>query len=247
MNQHPLEMVPSKSEKRYLQSRHEIFRPTPLSIAFCGISTSGKSSQMTTVANLLFPIMDNIVLISHTHREDPAWGPLKQRIEERQISRGEHPDTHPFVFENLTQLPAIIALQRERVREDKENNAPHVRQLLLILDDLLGDMSHSKILDSVVTRGRHAGISILASSQTIRGLSSAQRKNFSAWALGKLSAADWRVFEDEHAGSWVTREQLRELYKRATQKKYGFLYYRPRSNDLEHMFYANFTERLLVS
>ena len=96
MNQHPLEIVPSKSEKRYLQSRHEIFRPTPLSIAFCGISTSGKSSQMTTVANLLFPIMDNIVLISHTHREDPAWGPLKQRNEERQISRGEHPDTHPF-------------------------------------------------------------------------------------------------------------------------------------------------------
>ena len=43
------------------------------------------------------------------------------------------------------------------------------------------------------------------------------------------------------------REQLRELYKRATQQKYGFLYYRPRSNDLEHMFYANFTERLLVS
>ena len=54
-------------------------------------------------------------------------------------------------------------------------------------------------------------------------------------------------FEDEHAGSWVTREQLRELYKRATQKKYGFLYYRPRSNDLERMFFANFTERLLVS
>ena len=73
------------------------------------------------------------------------------------------------------------------------------------------------------------------------------RKNFSAWSLGKLSAADWRVFKDEHAGSWVTREQLRELYKRATQQKYGFLYYRPRSNDLEHMFYANFTERLLVS
>ena len=112
---------------------------------------------------------------------------------------------------------------------------------------MLGDMTHSKILDSVVTRGRHNGISILASSQTIKGLSSAQRKNFSAWAFGKLSAADWRVFEDEHAGSWVTREQLRELYKRATQQKYGFLYYRPRSNDLEHMFYANFTERLLVS
>ena len=115
---------------------------------------------MTTVANLLFPIMDNIVLISHTHREAPAWGTLKSRIEERQISRGEHPDTHPFVFENLTQLPAIIALQRERVREDKENNAPHVRQLRLVLDDMLGDMNHSKILDAVTTRGRPSGATL---------------------------------------------------------------------------------------
>ena len=127
MNQHPLDIVPSKSEKRYLQSRHELFRPTPLSIAFCGISTSGKSSQMTTVANLLFPIMDNIVLISHTHREDPAWGDLKAKIEQRQLQRGEHPDTHPYVFQNLTQLPAIIQLQRERVMEDKQNDAPHTQ------------------------------------------------------------------------------------------------------------------------
>jgi len=133
------------------------------------------------------------------------------------------------------------------MREDKENNAPHVRQLLLVLDDMLGEMNLNKTLSAVVTRGRHSGISILASSQTIRGLGVEQRRNFSAWALGKLSAADWRVFEDEHAGSWVTREQLRELYKRATQQKYSFLYYRPRSNDLEHMFYSSFTQRLLMS
>ena len=131
--------------------------------------------------------------------------------------------------------------------EDKQTDASHIRQLLLILDDMLGDMNHSKILDAVVTRGRHIGISILASSQTIKGLAVAQRRNFSAWALGKLSAADWKVFEDENAGSFVTREQLRELYKRATQKKYGFLFYRPRSNDIERMFYANFIERLIPS
>ena len=95
---------------------------------------------MTTVANLLFPIMDNIVLISHTHREDPAWGDLKAKIEQRQLQRGEHPDTHPYVFQNLTQLPAIIQLQRERIMEDKQNDAPHVRQLLLILNDMFGEV-----------------------------------------------------------------------------------------------------------
>ena len=74
---------------------------------------------MTTVANLLFPVMDNIVLISHTHTEDPAWGPLKQRVEERQISRAEHPDTHPFVFENLDS--SRLEPTRVKIEVDSQN------------------------------------------------------------------------------------------------------------------------------
>ena len=65
-----------------------------------------------------------------------------------------------------------------------------------------------------MTRGRHAGISILASSQVYKGLSSAMRKNFACWALGRLPAVDWRAFEDEHAGVYVSREQLRALARR---------------------------------
>ena len=117
--------------------------------------------------------------------------------------------------------------------------------MLIILDDLLGSMKFSAQLDALVTRGRHAGISVLASTQVYRGLSQAQRKNFAGWCLGKMAAVDWKVFEDEHAGAFVTREQLRALYARATAQKYGFLFYRPRSGDVEHMFYSGFTTRLV--
>ena len=58
---------------------------------------------------------------------------------------------------------------------------------------------------------------------------------------------DYKAFEEEHSGTYVTKEQLREMYERATGHKYGFLYYRPRSGDVENMFYANFTTRLLPS
>ena len=104
--------------------------------------------------------------------------------------------------------------------EAKETDERHIPQALVILDDCLGDMTHSRTLDALVTRGRHAGISILASSQVYKGLSSAMRKNFACWALDRMPAVDWKLFEDEHAGSFVSREQLRqqnEEYARRTR------------------------------
>ena len=62
--------------------------------------------------------------------------------------------------------------------EAKETGERHIPQMLIILDDLLGSMKFSAQLDALVTRGRHAGISVLASSQVYRGLSQAQRKKF---------------------------------------------------------------------
>ena len=246
MSRHPLEVQGAKSEKRYLQSRHQaVLGPLPTSIAFVGISTSGKSSQMIHIANLLFPVMDRVFLFSHSHRLDPAWTDLKDREAARKVARGEHPDVHPFTFTSLSKLDQVVQEQVSRVMEAKETDEKHIPQCLVILDDCLGDMQHSRTLDALVTRGRHAGISILASSQVYKGLSAAMRKNFACWALGRLPPVDWRAFEDEHAGTYVTREQLRALWARALAKPYGFLFYRPRSGDPEHMFWASMTERLV--
>ena len=158
MSRHPLEVQGAKSEKRFLQPRAEIFRPAPLSVAMCSISTGGKTSQMLTVANHLFPIMDRIVLFSSSHKLDPAWTDLKEKVAARNIARGEHPDTHPFTFTNLTQLDRVVQEQVHRVMEAKETDEKHIPQMLVILDDLLGSMKFSAQLDALVTRGRHAGI-----------------------------------------------------------------------------------------
>ena len=172
--EHPLAVKGARSEQRFLQPRHELFRPTPTSIAMCSISTGGKTSQMNTVANVLYPIMDRIVLFSSSHKLDPAWTDLKDKVAARNIQRlGEHPDTHPFTFTNLTKLDQIIQEQVHRVMEEKENGNKHFSQMLVILDDLLGSMKFSAQLDALVMRGRHAGISVLASTQMYRGLSNA--------------------------------------------------------------------------
>ncbi len=93
-------------------------------------------------------------------------------------------------------------------------------------------------------------MSCLVSVQAYRaagGLSAVQRKNFAAFALGRLPMNDYKAFEDEHSGTFVTKEQLRELYDRAVNEPYGFLFYKPRSGDPQNMFFSKFTTRLIPS
>ncbi len=86
---HPLEVKGAASEKRWLQSKHDLFSPVPTSIAFVAISTAGKTSQMLTVANALLPIMERLVIFSHSHRLDPAYIDLKEKLKEKSLRRGE--------------------------------------------------------------------------------------------------------------------------------------------------------------
>ena len=97
---HSLEVKGAASEKRWQQSRHDLFQPVPISIAFVAISTGGKTSQMLTVANALLPIMERVVIFSHSHRLDPAYIDLKDRLKEKALKRGETPEAHPFVYDS---------------------------------------------------------------------------------------------------------------------------------------------------
>ena len=244
---HSLEVKGAASENRWAQPRAQLFQPTPTSIAFVAQTTGGKTSQMLTVANELFPIMDKTVIFSHSHRLDPAFGELKQKIEAKMLAKGEDPNLHPYTFENLNALPRILAEQREKVQEAKDLDKKRLPQLMILCADMLGEMNHNKTLGSVVHRGRHYGTTLLADTQVYRGLQSDMRKNFAMWCIGRLPAVDWKAFEEEHSGTFVTKEQLREMYDRAVSPKYGFFTYKPRSGDPNQMFYASFTTRLIPS
>ena len=128
---------------------------------------------------------------------------------------GEHPDTHPFVFVSTLALPKIVHEQTMRVREAKESDAKVIPQMLIILDDCLGEMARNEALNNIVTRGRHAAISVIAISQTVKGLGLQQRRNFSAWVLCKMSDADFRVILEEFAGVYASRKPVSYTHLRA--------------------------------
>ncbi len=109
---------------------------------------------MLTVTDVLFPRIGRVVIFSHSHRLDPAWAGLKERIEARVLARGEDPKPHPFTFENLKPVPRILAEQRERVQVAKDLGKKRLSQLLILVTGMLGEMRNNT-LGSVVTRGRH--------------------------------------------------------------------------------------------
>ena len=57
---------------------------------------------------------------------------------------------------------------------------------------------------------------------------------------------EYLAVEEELAGTWVTKQQLREIYEMAVgAHPYGFLTVRLKSKDPKKMFYADFSKRLV--
>ena len=248
MDNHPLAVKGTKSENRWSQSRHEIWSPLPVKQITCSVSGAGKSSVIQAAVNALFDHFDYFAVYSHSHTLDPSYGDLKDKIRAKYLRTGIDPELNPVFFDNLEGLPRVLAAQRDRVQEQKDADPPVRRlvQLCCVVDDMLHETAHSKVLDNLYARGRHYGVSVFAGSQLYRGLSAAIRKNADVLTIHRLPAKEYLAVEEELAGTWVTKEQLRELYEMAVgAHPYGFLTVRLKSKDPTRMFYSDFSRRLL--
>ena len=160
----------SKSENRWLQTKHEIFQPQPIKLCVCSPSGSGKSSVLLAAADALFPTIKYWAIFSRSHNLDPALGDLKQRIREAYKSWGIE---EPFLFENLDSLTKVLADQRMRVQEAKEADPPVHRldQLLVFIDDIgLESTRYSRVLDNAFANSRHYGCSLACGGQLHKSL-----------------------------------------------------------------------------
>jgi len=132
---HGVPVKGSRSENRWLQTRHEIFQPQPLKLCSIAPSGSGKTSVLLAAADAIFPTITYWAIFSRSHMLDPALQDLKQRIREAYKQRGIE---EPFLFENLDSLTKVLADQRMRVQELKEADPPVHRlpMLCCIIDDI---------------------------------------------------------------------------------------------------------------
>ena len=146
-------------------------------------------------------------------------------------------------------LLAIIAKQRERIKELKLTKSKKpLPQCLCLLDDLADTSAmHTTIsaLTSCYVRGRHLGLSTWLSTQRLCTISPVCRSNFAfmlIWELrNRKELYDYVLNELSNIHSM---DLLHDMYKMATEEKHSFLFVNLRKSPPE--FYIRFEEQLGV-
>ena len=238
----------SKSENRWMQTRHEIFQPQPLKLCCVAPSGSGKTSVLLAAADAIFGTITYWAIFSRSHNLDPAFQDLKQRIRDSYKQRGIE---EPFLFENLDSLTKVLADQRMRVQELKDADPPAHRlpMLCVFLDDIgLEATRFSRVLDNAFANSRHYGTNILAGSQIHKSLSKSIRVNMDVLCVHRLPAVEYESVESEVVGAWVNRQQFAEIYSHAVNAhSHGFLTIRLKSRDKDKVFAQDFSKWLVPS
>ena len=83
-------------------------------------------------------------------------------------------------------------------------------QMLVYIDDMLGDLRFNKHLDALFTRGRHLGISTFLTSQVIRGASSTLRKQIDILVCFRLNQTEYNAVREEVIGADISAEEFDE-------------------------------------
>jgi len=243
-----LEVKGSRSENRWAQTRHEIFSPLPLKLISVAPSGFGKTSVLLACANAIFENFDYFAIFSRSHMLDPALQDFKERIRDRYKSRGVDENTTPLLFENLDALTRVLAEQKQRIAELKDADPPVTRlpQLCAIIDDIgLEATRYSRVLDNAFANSRHYGVSLLCGSQLFRSLSKSIRVNADILTCHRLPALEYASVEEEVVGSWVNRQQFKELFEFAVNAHpHGFLTIKLKAKNPLKMFAADFSRWL---
>ena len=101
------------------------------------------------------------------------------------------------------------------------------------------------VLSSIAIRGRHGFVTCFYMTQKYRALGTEIRTNFNALMFFRQrSRIDLEAFLEENYAI-TPREQLYQMYVKATSRDHVFLYCDLMQSDPAKMFYASFNARLV--
>ena len=202
-------------------------------------------------------VWDKIFIFSRSVKVDDAWTPVTKYIEN---VLGQDPRQEPYAFEEwdeqaLTQIMENAKKVTEYLkREYKKPNHTGPRKLyqtLVILDDMAADKEavRSKLLEQLYIRGRWHGLNTIVSTQKLKLISSAVRTNLTHLFVFRLrNNADllFGIIEEFSALLGENGKKLMmQMYRKAVDQPYGFLYIDMLAKDTSKMFYSSFKSRLV--
>ena len=208
----PVKPLPKPKPKKIL---HTNLPDLPCIMILVAPTKSGKTVCLT---NLLLrdefykDVHDNVTIFSNTIESDESGRFLKQACD-------------CYVGYDDHVLGGIIEQQKKFSNEDR----PFIG---LLFDDILGSVKRSSYLNSLVTRSRHFGVGLLAISvQSFKALGPTIRNNCNAFICMNLqNMSEMDKISAEYNGMFGGDKKFRQIYAKATEERYGFLYLDLQSN-----------------
>ena len=235
-------------EYKLKQSKYDNVPGLPCRTILLAPSNSGKSVMLSNFINDIYKdCFERVYIFSPSINLDDVWKPVKTYLD----SRNKTDDKIYFDEYNMEELLHIIDVQEKLINYQKEKEHKQLFQIAIIIDDFADDpifMRSSKILHSLFTRGRHKLISTFVSSQKFAALAPIIRVNASSYIVFRLrNSQDLEMFLNEMGALFKNKNELFDLYKKATEKPFSFLYVDLTTKDPNKLFYQNFDESIKIT
>ena len=229
------------------QSKYDQVPQLPLRSMVVGPSGSGKTILLQNISlDIYRGCFSRIYVWSPSIDIDFTWKPVIEYIQ-REI-KPDRDEKYLFDSYDPKELQHVIETQYKVIDYMKQQNYKTLYQILIIVDDFADSPDftrNSKLLHQLYIRGRHFAISTITSTQVFKAISPVIRKNITSLMLYRLrNYSDLEAFLEELSAVY-NKKTLLELYKKATDEPYGFLYVNLTARDRKDMFYLNFNFKLI--
>ena len=235
-------------EYQVKQSKYEYVSKLPTRSVINAASGSGKS---VLIQNLILDIyrgcFSRIYIFSPSIDIDDTWLPVKKFIADELTTTEDeqiyYPDFDGEAVQHILTTPKKVI--------DHQKKDPKTKKLfsiLLVFDDVADNKAihNNPALNSCFTRGRHSQISTILSTQKYNAVSTIIRTNMDSMYLFRLrNSNDLQAVIDE-LSALLDKKTLYDVYMKATQQPYSFLFIKLTAKTLNDMFMVNRSQKILI-
>ena len=250
-------------EYEFKQSKYDVAPRIPFSQIVVGPSGSGKTILLQSmILDLCRDCFSRIFIFSSSIHVDGVWAPVKDYIEKHLKVDTKKEKTYFDDF-NPQDLEYILDLQHKITKYQKDHSFKQLFSVLIIIDDFVDDTRfsrHNSLLNALYIRGRHFGCNIISSTQKFNGLSTIIRVNSRQLFFFKMrNYKEIQTMIEELSALLVkknllmddknihnAKKTLLEIYEKATEDKYSFLFVNLMESDINDVFKIKFEKKILV-
>ena len=226
------------------QSKQEDVPILPMRSLIIGPSASGKTYLLNNlITNIYKHCFERVYIFSQSIYLDRTYDPIKETQKEI-----KHEDLYFETFDEAA-LQNIINNHSRIIAKLKDEKTKEMYNICIVIDDFIDDRrisNNSKALNSLFIRGRHSFISTICLIQKYISVSPMIRLNVSALMIFKLkNMKDLNALLDE-TSALINKKKLLEIYERAIEQKYNFLYINLMADNINEMFFIHFDKQFRI-